>query len=451
MRHAILSLAPICALFAACGGGGGGGGGSPPIVVTSLTANPPFFAPGDSVLLLPTFPDGTARIDPDVGPVASGSSYRVGPTLVAKSYTLTVTTASGTETKVLDVPFRYRERVAELPPSSIERTRHGATLLSDGRVLMVGGSSPGPQFWRNAEVFDPATGLFAPVGDLSGGRAECGTIALSDGSVLALGGVTNSATFLEATRIERWDPAALGWSIVGNLACNRDTVTLSELPGERVLVLGGFVAGGTATDRDAEIWEPIAGVRAPIGEAMHVRSGHTATTLPSGLVWITGGVDVTTGTVIATTEFFDPATETFTAGPELLHPRTLHTAVPVDGGVLIVGGEDAGSPIAAAEVLVTTTGVIEEAGSATVARTFARAVRLIDGRVLAVGGVGAGNLTTDRLETWDPATRTWSQWTARLPSPRTGHSVHALPDGRVVVLGGDNGSAFPQPTCYVID
>ncbi|MBL8748503.1 MAG: galactose oxidase [Planctomycetes bacterium] len=450
MRHALPFLAPFSALLAACGGGGGGGG-APPIVVTSLTASPTFFAPGDSVLLLPTFPDGTARIDPDVGPVASGSSYRVGPTIVAKSYTLTVTTASGTETKVLDVPFRYRERVRELPPSSIERTRHGATLLADGRVLMVGGSAPGPQFWSNAEVFDPVTAAFAPVGDLSRGRAECGAIALADGGVLALGGVTNSATFLEATRIERWDPAALGWSIVGNLACNRDAVTLSELPGDRVLIVGGFVAGGTATDRDAEIWEPGTGVRAPIGEAMHVRAGHTATTLASGLVWIAGGVDVTTGTVIATTEFFDPATETFAPGPALLHPRTLHTAVPVDGGVLIVGGEDAGSPIAAAEMLVTASGALEEAGSAAIARTFARAVRLADGRVLAVGGVGAGNTTTDRLETWDPATRAWTPWAARLPSPRTGHSMHTLPGGRVVVLGGDNGNAFPQPTCYVID
>jgi hypothetical protein len=48
------------------------------------------------------------------------------------------------------------------------RTYHTATLLSDGRVLVAGGSiSPSVNSWMllaSAELYNPKTGTFGPIG-----------------------------------------------------------------------------------------------------------------------------------------------------------------------------------------------------------------------------------------------------------------------------------------------
>jgi galactose oxidase-like protein len=55
------------------------------------------------------------------------------------------------------------------------REEHTATLLANGKALIVGGESPvtGSSGWQDnstAEVYDPSTGLFAPTGSMTEGR-----------------------------------------------------------------------------------------------------------------------------------------------------------------------------------------------------------------------------------------------------------------------------------------
>jgi hypothetical protein len=66
------------------------------------------------------------------------------------------------------------------------RIRHTATLLLDGRVLIVGGGE-GPAPLVGAELFDPAAGTFTPTApkDLVGG--DCTATRLLDGRVLVAG------------------------------------------------------------------------------------------------------------------------------------------------------------------------------------------------------------------------------------------------------------------------
>lgn len=448
MRALSAVLAFACLFVAACGRGGSR---SPTVRVTSLRAEPAAFAPGDTVRLLPEFPDGTARIDPDVGPVTSGAAYVVGPATAGRRYTLTVTRSGSVDTVVLDVPLRYRERVRELPPPSLARTRHGATTLADGRALLVGGASPTPLFWATAELWNPTDDSLTPVGDLSGGRSESAIVALPDGSAFALGGPTNLPSFDLATRVEQWDPAARAWSVRGNLFCNRVGMTATRLGDGTLLVVGGAAFGGAADQRDAELFVPATGARSPAGQALAQRAGHTATLLADGTVWIAGGVDPATGALLPTTERYDPATETFTADATLRFPRSLHAAVALpDGTVLLLGGDGATGPVPTAERYDPATSTTVAAGDLVTPRAFAKAVLLLDGSVLTAGGVAITG-ATDRIEVWLPTTGTWREWSSRLPAPRTGHSLHVAPDGTVALLGGDTGSGFPQPTCWLLD
>ncbi|HEY9110059.1 MAG TPA: hypothetical protein VIN58_25555, partial [Roseateles sp.] len=71
------------------------------------------------------------------------------------------------------------------------------------------------------------------------------------------------------------------------------------------------------------------------------------------------------------------------------------------------------------------------------AREFPTATRLADGRVLIVGGDHTG--PNQRLaEVFDPRSETFEPVASPLDAERRAmHAAHALPDGRVLVLGGE--------------
>lgn len=425
---------------------------STPSLEVALRAFPPSFAPGATVRLEPVFTGGSARIDPEVGPVVSGQSYVVGPVTEDRRYTLRIDRGGGQfETRTLDVPLRYRERITELAPSPIDRTHHGTATLADGRVLLVGGASPGPLSWATAEVF--GAGLtFEPVGDLSATRSAPQVVPLPDGSAFSFGGQSNSSSFEVVTRVEQWDPQALAWSVRGNLACNRQRHTATRLTSGAILIAGGLAFGGLASERDAEIWLPGIGSRQPLGEMQHARASHTATLLPDGRVLLAGGYDLATGEAVLEAELFDPDLDVFVPTGSLGHGRFHHAAVPLQNGrVLFVGGEAAGQFLSTAEVYDPATRLFTATGSLLNARSEVRAVRLAGGSVLVAGGLLQGGAATDLIEAWEPVTGAFRAWDVHLPAPRTGHSLHVLPDARVVVLGGDPGSGFPVPTAWSID
>ena len=60
----------------------------------------------------------------------------------------------------------------------MQRKRHRAALLNDGKVILMGGDTlnnaqgGGDRETETAELYDPATGTFSPVGDMSLARAE---------------------------------------------------------------------------------------------------------------------------------------------------------------------------------------------------------------------------------------------------------------------------------------
>lgn len=70
-------------------------------------------------------------------------------------------------------------------------------------------------------------------------------------------------------------------------------------------------------------------------------------------------------------------------------------------------------------------------GPSSVARAAAATVALADGRVLVSGGTSA----TSAAELYDPESRTFSA-TGALKSARQGHTATRLPDGRVLLVGG---------------
>jgi hypothetical protein len=311
-----------------------------------------------------------------------------------------------------------------------ERSRHTATLLEDGRVLITGGDDLRNSYLpASAELFDPVTGTFAPTGSLaSKNRAGHTAIRLADGRVLLVGGMP----YFEMFWREIWDPATGMFTTPGGNGAN------SPKDGSYVMAAGPLPDGRILVQTDqsptAELYDPSSGAETEVGPLESDPRGATATLLQDGRVLIVGG---------ATTVFhvYDPRTGEFTAvtGAKLMG-RAAHTATLLaDGRVLLVGGPGTGLDYGAfAEIYDPTTGTVRPTGSMITPRAKPVATLLADGRVLVTGGgtgwYGSGEALAS-AELYDPATGTFSP-TGSMGIARTGHTATLLRDGTVLIAGG---------------
>jgi N-acetylneuraminic acid mutarotase len=114
-----------------------------------------------------------------------------------------------------------------------------AITLTDGRVLVVGGS---PQ----SEVFNPATRTWALAGVVASAPQWASAVALPDGRALVVGGIDRSKT---ASAAYLWNPTTRTWTPAKSLPGLRFASAVATLPSGAILVAGG---GSTLTDAHLE-------------------------------------------------------------------------------------------------------------------------------------------------------------------------------------------------------
>ena len=119
----------------------------------------------------------------------------------------------------------------EVAPLSEGRWGHTATLLEDGRVLVVGGQQTETPALATAEIYDPSSKAWSSAGVMAEAHGEGHTATLlKDGRVLVVGG---------SSTVEVYDPSAGTWSSTGGMAKGRLWQTATLLGDGRVLVAGG--------------------------------------------------------------------------------------------------------------------------------------------------------------------------------------------------------------------
>lgn len=176
----------------------------------------------------------------------------------------------------------------------------------------------------------------------------------------------------------------------------------------------------------APFWSPTGSMAAGMYPA-------AAAPLPDGRVLVAGG----NGT---STYIYQPGSGTFAAGPALPAQMSGAVMAPLpDGKVLIAGGNLTGSATSAqttARLYDPASNTFSTTGSMATARNAAVAAPLPDGRVLVAGGTDGTN-SWSSAEIYDPQSGTFSATTS-LPSARYSAFAASLPDGKVLVAGGRN-------------
>jgi Galactose oxidase, central domain len=341
------------------------------------------------------------------------------------------------------------------------RSGHRATLLGDGRVLVVSSDD------GSAELYDPVTGAFALTGSMTTPRYGATFTLLANGKVLVTGGFGpgSSGPLPRLLAAELYDPQSGSFTLTGSMGVGRVLHTATLLKDGKVLIAGGTdeSGGGGAATASAELYDPAAGTFTPAGTMLTDRAQHTATLLKSGEVLIAGGWNGHAADSIDDppwdplfAELFDPTSGTFKSTGSMSTTRHGHTATRLaDGRVLMLGGIPSLQNIHSqppapeyAEIYDPATRTFSGLDNLTMSRQGYTVTLLQSGEVLLAGGkilelviptAELLNLTTGALSA-----------TGGLGTERVGHTATLLNDGRVLVTGGTdaNGNALSTAELY---
>jgi hypothetical protein len=327
-----------------------------------------------------------------------------------------------------------------VPNMSFTRAYHTATLLPDGRVLVVGGNDS----VTTAELYDPALNQWTAAGNLSISRIGHTATLLSNGQVLVLGGSYYSVS----ARAELYDPATGRWRLDGTPRISRNGHTATLLKDGNLLVAGGDIGNSITT---AELYTAATGQWSDTGNMSMVRFRHTATLLPDGRVLAAGGSRVPFvggGVPITAAEIYDPASGEWHATGPMKERRDSHTATLLpDGRVLVVGtlppnggpypGPSFPPLLPGTEVYSSTTNTWAAGAPMSIPRWAHTATLLPDGRVVIIGGYSWYGQVLSSVEIFDPVSNRW--YTARpLSGSRAYHTATLLADGTILVVGGNS-------------
>jgi WD40 repeat protein len=325
------------------------------------------------------------------------------------------------------------------------RVYHTATLLLNGKVLVVGGYGPsGPvdTYLKSCRLYDPATGTWANAADLVvgtiPGRYSHTATLLPNGMVLVAGGRGYPNATLATAEI--YNPDTDTWLPVGSLtdARNSQTATYRPSPFNDVLVVGGFgyvpyggfLASTEHYNQTTTFWGPDANL-------LTARAYHTTTLLLNGKVLVTGGSGwVNNGhQTLGSAELLTLGTFAYTGS--LNTPRETHTAtlLPNNGKVLVVGGYNTIGDIgvlSSTELYDPTAATWTPSVSLNYARNNHTATLLPNGNILVAGGTTDGS-----CELYNQTAGTWVK-TAFLKVARSYHTATPLPNGEVLVVGGED-------------
>jgi N-acetylneuraminic acid mutarotase len=439
-----------------------GRGGIPSSGVSAVAINLTATAP-TAAGYLTAFPDGTTR------PTASTLNYARSQT-IANMVTIPVGSngairlyngSAGTVHYVGDIAGYY---LSGNPTSDASRmgawgavqpwpeVSVHAALTYTGKVLTFQGdfSSGGQQY-----LLDPATGTTTQVPNAAADLFCAGQAVLSDGRILVVGGTSTSGG-LGTTTITAFNPATETWQTLAPMHHPRWYPTATTLADGRVLVTSGANTSSTDLVQVPEVYDPNTNTWTDLTTATRSIPYYPFMyQLPNGRVMQAGASEQATSTIA-----LDVASQQWaTIDGRTVDGASITNYAP---GKFLKAGSASDSGFTGSSAATAFTLDLNQANatwqptaSMAYPRSFVNLTNLPDGTVLATGGAtdksgyNEGNAVLP-AEVWDPAAGTWHT-VAAMSVARLYHSVALLlPDGRVFVSGSGGDPGVPDEQNYQI-
>ncbi len=346
------------------------------------------------------------------------------------------------------------------------RTDHTATRLPDGRVLVVGGTTPGG-VTRSSSIIDPrsVTPTALPGPPLTIARRRHGAALVGD-RLVVFGGEDASGAPLASIEVIAADLSggfapltdSLGNAV--ELAEARFDMAWAVLGEREVVVAGGMGASGPLASLERIV--PDVGALVPVSTPLlSARAGLRAARLGSGAVLFAGGgaqhleilspkapLVASAGSVVP--EPFAPA------------PRVEHALDRLESGaVLITGGSDGAVVGGKLRLLGSAQRYVPDAapadrfvpcaGGLQVPRRRHTLTALADGGALVAGGLDADGQPLASLERYRPQSDDFVLEAVALPVAVSDHRALRLLDGRVLLCGGRESGGQSSAGSWIFD
>lgn len=328
--------------------------------------------------------------------------------------------------------------------TNLPREEHASIVMADGNVMVTGGSTGYTTgYSSSAEIYNVATNTWHFVDSMNAARAAHSMVLLQDSSILAISG-------FQLNSCEKYNPNSGMWSFVDSIKKVRDRgFTTTILDNGKILITGGWYFDGSQAEfvKECEIYDPIINEWSIVDSLSIGRLYHSATFLKDGRVLVIGGLSPNSW--LKSCEIFDPTTGQWSLTDSLSIERGDHSAVVLpDGKVLVTGGGNLNNlAILSCELYDPVTESWEVVGSTDFPHTAHSSILLSDSLIMLVGGaIGPAS-----GELFSPKTFS-SVFLNTLPFQKYESTVHLLPDGRIINVGGwaiDGMFFLPTETCLM--
>jgi hypothetical protein len=190
-----------------------------------------------------------------------------------------------------------------------------ATVLADGRVLVIGGCADPlcATVLGDATLYDPVANTWTPAGFMSSPRAGQTATLLRDGTVLVAGGCADAQCMTTLASVDIWTASAAegdGGEGAGSfapgpsMATARHHHTATVLNNGEILMAGGANSSGASLPT-SEVYLPLAREWLGTSAMLMARAFHVGALLNDGRVLVAGGCNP--ATCISFAETFSPA------------------------------------------------------------------------------------------------------------------------------------------------
>ena len=213
------------------------------------------------------------------------------------------------------------------------RYNHASVVLSNGKILVTGGN--GFEKVKSSEVYDPNFNFWQLSSPHLIHRSSHNLILLSDNKILAIGGY-------ETKSCEIYDPLLDVWSLTDSIKIRRiySAHRVIRLNEKNILIIGGKTADNNLnnmrTIEQCEIFEESSQKWNSISSLNIPREYHTATRLDDGRILVTGGGSMEKE---SSCEIYNPLTNSWAFTGNMNIGRSNHSALLLSNGdVLVIGG-----------------------------------------------------------------------------------------------------------------